>query len=303
MASVALDAWRLDGVVRQLRAARVAFDGARRHALGRGALPSREVLVAIVRGLRAALFPAHFGPADLTEDAVDFFVGHTLDHTLVLLREQITRGLGFGCDHPREDGGSCLGCARRAGEITRAYAAGLPDIRAVLETDLRAASASDETATSPDEAVFSVPGVTAILHHRLAHPLQLLQVPLIPRLVADIARTETGIDIHPGARIGESFFIDHGTGVVIGETCVIGARVRLHQGVTLAGASVAAPTRHPVVEDDVVIQAGATLLGPIVVGQGSSIGGNVWLTRSVPPRSVVTQAHARHEVFGDGSGI
>jgi len=151
-----------------------------------------------------------------------------------------------------------------------------------------------------------------VIHHRLAHELYRLGVPLIARIVSEIAHSETGIDIHPGATIGASFFIDHGTGVVIGETAVIGERVRLYQAVTLGakrfeqdaqGNLLKGAARHPVVEDDVVIYAGATILGRITIGKGSSIGGNIWLTRSVPPGSHVTQANTRQEVISDGAGI
>lgn len=298
-------------VVAQLRAARAAFDGSRKHALGRAALPSREALVTVVRGLRAALFPAHFGPPDLTEEGVDFFVGHTLDRTLPVLREQIRRGFCFTCAH-EEGEPDCTRCAARADEATVAFTARLPAIRAALETDVVAAYEGDPAASSPDEAVFSYPGVTAITHHRLAHPLHVMGVPLIPRIIAEVAHADTGIDIHPGATIGESFFIDHGTGVVIGETCNIGARVRLYQGVTLgaksfpldeAGRPIKGIPRHPIVEDEVVIYAGATILGRVTIGRGSSVGGNVWLTRSIPPGSRITQASARYDSFEDGGGI
>ena len=196
--------------------------------------------------------------------------------------------------------------------MTRAFAAGLPGVRALLETDVRAAFEGDPAARSLDETLFCYPGVTAITHHRLAHALHQLGVPLLARIVAEISHEATGIDIHPGARVGESFFIDHGTGVVVGETAIIGERVRLYQGVTLGAKSFAlderglplkAIARHPIVEDDVVVYAGATVLGRITIGRGSSIGGNVWLTRSVPPGSRITQAQLRAEAFDDGAGI
>jgi serine O-acetyltransferase len=161
-----------------------------------------------------------------------------------------------------------------------------------------------------DEAVFCYPGVTAITQHRLAHELHLVGVPLLPRIVSELAHSRTGIDIHPGAEIGSSFFIDHGTGVVIGETCSIGQRVRIYQGVTLGARGVDEQDhllkgipRHPIVEDDVVIYAGATILGRITIGRGATIGGNVWLTRSVAAGGRVSQAHARHRLFRDGAGI
>jgi serine O-acetyltransferase len=300
--------WDVSTIVRELRAARQAFDGERKHALGQTPLPSRDALVRIAGGLRAALFPAHFGPGELGEEGVDFFVGHTLERTLRDLHEQIRRGLGFDCDR----GLACVDCDERAAEATRAYAAQLPAIRAMLESDVRAAYDGDPAATNTDEVVFSYPGVTAITHHRLAHPLYLLAVPLIPRMLAEIAHADTGIDIHPGAEIGEGFFIDHGTGVVIGETCRIGKRVRLYQGVTLgaksfpldeSGRPIKGVPRHPIVEDDVIVYSGATILGRITIGASSSIGGNVWLTRSAPAFSRVTQAQVRSDVFEGGGGI
>jgi serine O-acetyltransferase len=160
--------------------------------------------------------------------------------------------------------------------------------------------------------VFCYPGVAAVIRHRLAHQLYLLGVPMLARIIAEIAHSQTAIDIHPGAEIGESFFIDHGTGVVIGETAVIGRHVRLYQAVTLGakrfevdehGALIKNYARHPILEDDVVIYAGATVLGRITIGRGSAIGGNVWLTHSVPPGSNITQAKVRTESFDDGGGI
>lgn len=297
--------WSLDSVVAQLRQARQVPAASRRCCGDKEPLPSRERLVHVVTSLRSALFPAHFGPAELSLDAVDHFVGYTLDRALHTLREQIRRGLMFA--------GSCGDEASlRAEKITQQFASELPAIHELLQSDVRAAYAGDPAATSPDEAIFCYPGITAITHHRLAHALHRLGVPLIPRILSEIAHAETGIDIHPGAQIGGSFFIDHGTGVVIGETSVLGERVRIYQGVTLGAKSFPVDEhgnpkkgipRHPVVEDDVVIYSGATILGRITIGRGSSIGGNVWLTRSVPPNSRITQAQVSSEAFVDGSGI
>ncbi|APR82411.1 Serine acetyltransferase [Minicystis rosea] len=290
------ETWGLARVVSELRSTRTAR--------GRRELPSREALVGIVEALRAALFPAHFGPADLTDAGLDYFVGHTLDVALSSLHEQARRALRFE--------GEAGDAASQATEIVRAFAARLPAVRALLDTDVRAAYESDPSAHSPDEALFCYPGVTAITHHRLAHELYGLGVPLLARIVSEIAHGATGIDIHPGAQIGESFFIDHGTGVVIGETSIIGARVRLFQGVTLGAKSfplddqakpIKGAMRHPIVEDDVVIYSGATVLGRITLGRGSTIGGNVWITRSVPAGSRITQAQAHHESFDEGAGI
>jgi serine O-acetyltransferase len=277
--------------------------------LGRRALPSREALSTIVRDLRAVLFPWHFGASDVSTEGLSYFVGRTLDSALAGLEEQVRVGLMFGCDH---DTLECTECGARAPSITRTLASRLPQIRAMLESDARAAFEGDPAATSPDEAVFSYAGMTAITHHRIAHELHELGVPLIPRIVAELAHASTGIDIHPGASIGGSFFIDHGTGVVIGETCRIGERVRLYQGVTLGARSFPADAeghpikglpRHPIVEDDVVIYAGATVLGRITIGRNARIGGNVWLTQSVAPGAHVTQATPQSETFQAGAGI
>ena len=299
--------WKLGPIVEELTAANAELLRGRRTKLGRGALPSREALAQIVADLRAALFPAHFGAADLSDEGIQYYVGHTLDAALVALQEQVRRGFLFACGQADE-----ADCARLALPATRRFAARLPAVRALLGSDARAAYEGDPAARSPDEALVCYPGLAAITHHRIAHELYALGVPLVARIVAELAHGETGIDIHPGAEIGASFFIDHGTGVVIGETARLGERVRLYQGVTLGAKSfpldeegrlVKGIPRHPIVEDDVIIYAGATILGRVTIGRGSSIGGNVWLTHSVPPGSRVRQAQPRQELFDGGSGI
>jgi serine O-acetyltransferase len=263
--------------------------GSRR--LGRRTLPSRERVASVIEDLRGALFPWHFATADVSEQGLAFYVGHTLDRAFASLEEQVRVGLLFECAHRADP---CEACGRRASEVMAAFTARLPTVRKLLGTDAQAAFEGDPAATSADEAVFCYAGVTAVIHHRIAHELHVLGVPLIPRIISELAHAKTGIDIHPGARIGESFFIDHGTGVVIGETCIIGRRVRLYQGVTLgaksfptddAGRPIKGMARHPIVEDDVIIYAGATILGRITIGRGSVIGGNVWLTQSSVTRS------------------
>lgn len=301
--------WELTQVVDALVAANAELRANAPRRLGRRALPSREVLAQIVADLRAVLFPDHFGPPDLSENALPYYIGHQLDSVLLDLQEQVRRGLYFACDRGEAD---CHDCSRRAIEITRDFARRLPAVRALLATDIRAAYEGDPALSSADEAVFCYPGIVAVTHYRLAHNLHALGVPLIPRIVTELAHAATGIDIHPGARIGSSFFIDHGTGVVIGETAVVGERVRLYQGVTLGARSfptdpdghpIKGRPRHPIVQDDVTIYAGATILGRITIGRGSSIGGNVWLTRGVPPSSHITQAQIRDDLFDGGSGI
>lgn len=298
-------------VVDALAAADAAEYPDRQPGGARRALPSRAALERLVVELRAVLFPRHFGPFGLAEPDVREFIRQRLHAVLPRLSEQVRLGLLFCCRHG-DDGGGCETCAPRAVEATHELVRRLPAIRALLGRDAQAAYDGDPAATSADEAVFCYPGLVAITHHRIAQELYELGVPLIPRLIAEIAHGATGIDIHPGARIGSDFFIDHGTGVVVGETSVIGNRVRLYQGVTLGarsfptdeqGRSIKGIPRHPIIEDDVTIYAGATILGRITIGRGSSIGGNVWLTRGVPPGSRISQAQARDDLFDGGSGI
>ncbi len=272
-------------------------------------LPSRDLLVGLVEDLRSVLFPGYFGTQDLTVETMRYHVGSTLDRVSRVLVEQVERGLAFDCV---EDPGACQRCDLRAIEISDAFLRRLPALRQQLALDVAASFEGDPAAGSPDEAIFCYPGVLAITNYRLAHELYRLGVPLIPRIITEHAHSITGIDIHPGARIGERFFIDHGTGVVVGETCIIGDRVRIYQGVTLGakkmplddqGRPIKGVARHPVVEDDVIIYSGATILGRVTVGRGSVIGGNVWLTRSVPAGSRVAQAASRRELFEAGGGI
>ena len=304
--------WNLGPVIQALRSSREDKHKIRHNGRVRE-LPSREALTTIVNGLSAALFPTHYGRPNLTDESIDYFVGDTLNTTLNRLSEQVRRGLLFSAPAhavPAGDGegegeaGDDAALAQQARDITRAFAASLPDIRALLVSDVQAAYAGDPAATSVAEIMLCYPGTIAILYHRLAHRLHALGSPFLARLIADIAHTLTGIDIHPGAHIGASFFIDHGTGVVIGETAIIGQRVRLYQAVTLgakrfpadaSGALIKGTPRHPIVEDDVVIYAGATVLGRITIGAGSTIGGNVWLTQSVPANSNVSQAQMRND--------
>lgn len=263
--------------------------------LGRREFPSRTALAGLVEELRALLFPGYFGAAELAADTLRYHLGARLDRVMHGLAEQIQRGL-MASDP------ACGACADRALDLARAFLSRLPEVRRLLATDIQAGFEGDPAATSPDEVLFSYPGFLAVTSQRLAHELLKLGVPLLPRMITEHAHSLTGIDIHPGAQIGERFFIDHGTGVVIGETCVIGRNVRIYQGVTLGAKSfpldehgnpVKGIPRHPVVEDDVIVYSNATVLGRITLGKGSAIGGNVWLTRSVPPGSVITQANEK----------
>ncbi|SFK33905.1 serine O-acetyltransferase EpsC [Methylocapsa palsarum] len=300
--------WDIDAIVAELRALRVASLERLKKGHKPPKVPSRKALAGIVEGFSAALFPNRLGPADLGGEGTDFFVGHTLDKALRELVSQVSIEFEFA------SGADAISAADRgrADDVAHALLHKLPKIRALLDTDIRAAYDGDPAATSLDMVLACYPGVTAMIHHRLAHALYRLGAPLVARLIAEIAHSSTGIDIHPGARIGESFFIDHGTGVVIGETAIIGKGVRLYQAVTLGakrfavdedGALLKGGARHPIVEDGVVIYAGATILGRITIGRGSSIGGNVWLTQSVPPGSNITQAKIRTETFDGGGGI
>jgi serine O-acetyltransferase len=300
--------WDLESIVAGLRAARRRWRGehGRLREVGGRELPSRQVLRDVVASLSAALFPMRLGPADLREEGEDFFVGHTLDTALRALSAQIRLELGYVARQKADrreawPGEESLDLDAAAARIVEGFAARLPEMRSVLDTDVMAAYTGDPAAHSVDEVLLCYPGIVAILHHRIAHHLYGSGAPLVARIISEIAHADTGIDIHPGATIGESFFIDHGTGVVIGETAVVGRRVRIYQAVTLGakrfvtgedGALKKGEPRHPIIEDDVVIYAGAAVLGRITVGKGSVIGGNVWLTRSVPAGSQVTQANA-----------
>ncbi len=264
-------------------------------------LPSADALAQIVDSLRGALFPMRLGPPELRQETEDYYVGHTLDSALTRLLVQVRLELRYHARHGHE---SPAITDARAVALVREFGATLPRIRSLLDSDVLAAYRGDPAAHSVDEVLLCYPGVQAMIHHRIAHVLYRLGVPLLARVVAELAHGQTGIDIHPGATIGAGFFIDHGTGVVIGETAEIGRNVRLYQAVTLGakrfatdadGQLVKGGARHPVLEDDVVIYAGATILGRVTIGRGSAIGGNVWLTRSVPPGSRVSQAQTRED--------
>jgi len=273
-------------------------------------LPSREDLTRIVEGLRGALFPMRLGPPDLRQESEDFYVGHTLDTVLHALLQQVRLELHYAQRNGDRAAAEVLDA--QAIRIVREFGHALPGIRSLLDSDVMAAFEGDPAARSVDEVLLAYPGIEAMIHHRVAHRLYALGVPLLARLVAELAHGKTGIDIHPGATIGPGFFIDHGTGVVIGETAVIGQRVRVYQAVTLGAKSfptdaeghpIKGQPRHPTVEDDVVIYAGATVLGRVTIGRGASIGGNVWVTHDVPPGAHVTQARSRKEELMEGGWL
>lgn len=298
----------VDEIVAELRSIRVKDLERRNRHTAPPRLPSRRILASVTEGLCAALFPNRLGSSELADEGIDHYVGHTLNRTLRELMVQIQHELHYNSGLEilnNED-------REQSATITQAFAKQLPQIRRLVDSDIKAAYEGDPAARNIDEVLVCYPGIMATMHYRLGHVLYQLGVPLIARMISEIAHSETGIEIHPGAQIGGSFFIDHGTGVVIGETAVIGNNVRLYQAVTLGakrfpvdenGALVKGNLRHPIVEDDVVVYAGATILGRITIGRGSTIGGNVWLTRSVPPGSNVSQAQMRNEVFENGGGI
>jgi serine O-acetyltransferase len=256
-------------------------------------IPSRKEAIGIVTQLRELLFPGYFNQATVDATNLRYQVGKSVDALSKTLSEQITRSLRHECrryDQP------CVQCVELGYKEALTFLEAIPGMRRVLATDVRAAFDGDPAAKSYDEIVFSYPGVFAVMVYRIAHQLLLQDVPLLPRIMTEYAHSVTGIDIHPGATIGQSFFIDHGTGVVIGETTNIGKHVRIYQGVTLGALSIPKDgrdslkdkKRHPSIEDHVIIYAGATILGgETVIGARSVIGGNVWLTQSVPPDTKV----------------
>lgn len=274
-------------------------------------MPSVAVLGEIVDHLRSVLFPGYFGLAELRVETMPYYVGSTLDQVFRDLTEQVRRGICFLEDSDTSTAWDKV-CLDRSHAITARFLQTLPHIRYLLSTDVRAAFDGDPAAQSHGETIFCYPSIRALTNYRIAHELYRLDVPLIPRIITEMAHSETGIDIHPGAAIDEFFFMDHGTGIVIGETSVIGKHVRIYQGVTLGAKSfpmdengnpIKGIPRHPVVEDEVIIYSGATVLGRIVIGRGAEIGGNVWLTHSVPPGSRITQVSREEMNFACGEGI
>ncbi len=258
-------------------------------------MPSTESLAEIMELLRAIIFPGYFMESDITSENIIYYTGAKLDKVLFLLTEQIQRGYCFFCETSIQQ--MCPTCASKPQETAYQLVVTLPEIRRLLALDAQAAFQGDPAATRYGETVFCYPSIRVMINQRIAHQLYKTGVPLIPRMITEMAHSETGIDIHPGAEIGERFFIDHGTGVVIGETCVIGNNVKLYQNVTLGAKSfpldeygnpIKGIPRHPIIKDNVIIYAGATILGRVTIGENSVIGGNVWLTHSVPPESKIT---------------
>lgn len=256
-------------------------------------MPSLDALRELMQRLRAVFFPGYYGPAYPSEASQRYHLSANLDSIYRILSQELQSGYCFSNSTSMdcEEAPDCHALSER-------FMNSLPAIRRKLEGDVQAAYEGDPAAKTPGETIFCYPSIQVMTNHRVAHELYRLNVPLIPRIISEMAHAETGIDIHPGANIGEHFFIDHGTGVVIGETCIIGNNCQLYQGVTLGalsfpkeedGTLTKGLPRHPILEDDVVVYSGATILGRITIGRGSMIGGNVWVTRDVPAGSKVVQ--------------
>ena len=271
-------------------------------------MPSISELKEVVDLFRSILFPGYFIHSDMRTETMKYYIGSTLDKAYRMIIEQIKRGYCFGCTTQ----GECFECEIKSRKAGESLIANLPELRRMLTLDASAAYTGDPAANNIGETIFCYPSIRVLTNHRIAHELYKLDIPLIPRIISELAHSETGIDIHPGATIGENFFIDHGTGTVIGETSIIGNNVRIYQGVTLgaksfprddSGNPIKGNPRHPIVEDNVIIYSGATILGRITIGKGAEIGGNVWITSNVPAGAILTQNKPTQILFQDGAGI
>ena len=256
-------------------------------------IPSQLKIIEIVDLARRILFPGYFTHTKLHASNLEYYIGKKTTDLYDKVSEQITMAIRHDC---RRNDLPCTNCESRSHKMALTFIEALPGVAALLATDIRAALDGDPATQSPDEVIFCYPGLLATVVFRLAHELYLLGVPIIPRIMTEYAHSQTGIDIHPGATIGPGFFIDHGTGVVIGETTIIGRNVRIYQGVTLgalslprdAGESMRNKKRHPTIEDNVIVYSNTTILGgETIIGEGSIIGGNIWLTESVAPGTKV----------------
>lgn len=262
-------------------------------------LPSGKSLRRIVELSREILFPGYFGNSTVHRRTINYHIGVNVEELFGLLTEQIQAGLCFGLENtPSDNVIKKIPDRDTAASIAARFISKLPEVRRILATDVEAAYYGDPAATCFGEIICCYPIIRAITNYRIAHELYMLNVPLIPRIITEMAHSETGIDIHPGAQIGHHFTIDHGTGVVIGATCIIGNNVKLYQGVTLGAKSfpldengnpIKGIARHPILEDDVIVYSNATILGRITIGKGATIGGNIWVTESVPAGSRIVQ--------------
>lgn len=263
-------------------------------------LPSAKSLHEIVELARSILFPGYYGNSTINSRTINYHIGVNIEKLFGLLTEQILAGLCFGSGEECEE---CTDSRREeAAQIAAKFISKLPEMRRILATDVEAAYNGDPAAESFGEVISCYPAIRAISNYRIAHQLVELDVPLIPRIITEMAHSETGIDIHPAARIGSYFTIDHGTGVVIGATSIIGNNVKLYQGVTLGaksfpldedGKPIKGIPRHPILEDDVIIYSNATILGRITIGKGATVGGNIWVTEDVKPGARIVQTKAK----------
>lgn len=273
-------------------------------------LPSNDALNEVVQLARSIIFPGYFGQSKVTEHSLKYHIGISLERFSRLLKKQVMAGLCFGM---AEDEEICIADIRaRAIEITEKIVQKLPEIREILAMDVEAAYRGDPAATSLGEIICCYPVIRTLTNYRLAHELYLLDVPLIPRMISELAHSETGIDIHPAAQIGHHFTIDHGTGVVIGATCIIGDNVKLYQGVTLGALSfplddngnpIKGIPRHPILGNDVIVYSNATILGRITIGDRSVIGANRWVTDNIAPDTKIYKNLKVMRGFENGYGI
>ena len=257
-----------------------------RHTEG-NPLPSGKVLGEIIELSRAIIFPGYFGKSSVNTHTIKFHIGANVEKLFKMLSDQIMAGLCFGCEVCPDTGAHCR---ERAKDIAARLIEKLPEIRRTLATDVEAAYNGDPAAVNSGEVISCYPVIKALANYRIAHELHLMGVPLIPRIITEMAHSETGIDIHPGAQIGHHFTIDHGTGVVVGATCIIGNNVKLYQGVTLGAKSfpkdedgnpITGIARHPILEDNVIVYSNATILGRITIGEGCIVGANMWVTEDM----------------------
>lgn len=273
-------------------------------------LPSAKSLKEIIELSRAILFPGYFGKSNINSRTINYHIGVNIERLFGLLTEQIRAGLCFGVENNGITDENCKDSLydnassttptdkETSAKLAAEFISRMPKMRRILATDVEAAYYGDPAATCFGEIICCYPIIKAITNYRIAHELYMLNVPLIPRIITEMAHSETGIDIHPGAKIGHHFTIDHGTGVVIGATCIIGNNVKLYQGVTLGAKSfpldengnpIKGIARHPILEDDVVVYSNATILGRITIGKGATIGGNIWVTENVPAGARIVQ--------------
>lgn len=267
-------------------------------------LPSNSELEEIVTLSRSVLFPGYFGQSEISQETIKYHIGVALERLYHLLCRQVMAGLCFDV----EEEAAFTELHRKSLEITEEVISRLPEIRSILATDVEAAFNGDPAATSFGEIISCYPVIRTLTNYRLAHELHQLGVPLIPRMISELAHSETGIDIHPAAQIGHHFTIDHGTGVVIGATCIIGNNVKLYQGVTLGALSfpldedgnpIKGIPRHPILGNDVVVYSNATILGRITIGDRSVVGANCWVTESVKPDSKIYNSPKKKKRYAD----